>query len=263
MPYSLNTRVPVALLRILHARLGEKKTARLLHDYLEAPNWQIAQVELSVALDGWFQVQRRISLDDGDHQPDDKIVFKAKIGKYRWDGITIDIGVVPESISRTLCGRTLNSIIDHPYLGDEVITSVDDPQMRGTVTLSVTVPYVTMADIRPSLPSRLLGGLRRRVRHMRYARKVRAHTGFRIWVPLTSLFVGAAAFFAAGLLAMLLLLPFKSLEAAAGAADIVSLIAAPVGMAITWLLTVYSTGNSEAFGEYVADTLRATGAKVI
>jgi len=259
MPYPSDTRVPGALLRILDARVGRPRASRLLHDHLDDPKDLVTRSALIVALGGTVEIRRGLGLHTPHgYEPVTELVFETKIGGQTWNGDTIDVQMIPDTLRSALPGRPLKNLIDNPFLAESVVSEIDEhDEGAKTTTIRLIKDVQVMRDIQPTYAERFMTRRRRWLRRVKLARRLDAHTGFRLWIPPLSLFAGLVCSFLSLLLSAVILGPIIGMEQAGPIVTLVVLIMGVTGFAVCWLLCVNGVDKNRIVDDHAERAIDA------
>lgn len=260
MPYPVDTVVPAALLHLLETRVGRSRARRLLNDHLDNPNDLVTEAAITAAIGGEIGIKRGLGKRrDTGYDATTTVEFKTTIGEREWDGRTLEVDPLPETIRIAAVGRRIEELIDEPLIGGGVIREIKEIKTPDGDEASVIVvdgDTRTMAQIRPGLVTRLVASRRRAMRRTLLARRLRAHLGFRIWIPFASIFGVVCGFMAMGFGTMAVLSPFMTMKQADPWATPMALLGAVIGYVWCWVGGVYFVNEDGIVDEHARTTIR-------
>ena len=193
MPYSRDMLVPTALLALMKARVGEKNTKALLHDYLEHPNDSMTEAAIMEAIGGKIEVETAITNSDNGYMPSSKITFESRINGETWSGKRLSVPRLPQSVASGLVGQPLSVLIHGDFYGNDKIEEVEDWTEETSIFLEQT--YIPIKDAGINFLTKMTSWFRLMRRQRDAAKKLNAHYGFNIASIFASVFMGSVISF--------------------------------------------------------------------
>lgn len=208
MPYASDTLVPRALIRLMNARIGEQKTKALLHDYLENPDDKLTRAEIAKTIGGKIVIERDVHYQDGDYVPVTRLDFSSTIDGQKWTGEKVALPPLPESVSKGLIDKPMNSVVEGPLYGEEPIVEVEAFSDKTIVTCDKS--YIEVGKLGISPFTHLAGLWRVTRRQRRTARKLNAHEGYKAVHICMGLVMGLGLGVVLGLISMVVTTEMRS-----------------------------------------------------
>ena len=188
MPYSRDMLVPTALLALMKARIGEKNTKALLHDYIEHSSDRLTEAAMMEAIGGKIDIETVITNSDNGYMPSSKITFESRINGETWSGQRLSVPPLPQSVASGLIGQPLSVLIHGDFYGNDKIAEVKDWGEETGIFLDQT--YIPIKDIGIGFLTKATSKLRVMKRQRDAAKKLTAHYGFNIATISSSVFMG-------------------------------------------------------------------------